>query len=146
MTRDDKKEEIVTKETLTFSLQTPMLTSTNYTIWAVRVKAILNANNLWEVVEPQEGMLKVDVKKDRTTIAYLFQAIPEDMVMQVASHTTAREIWEALKTRHVGIDRVQKARLQSLRTEFEMLSMRETETIDQFAGRLSAISTKSKTL
>ncbi len=110
------KEETVTKETLTFSLQTPMLTSKNYTIWVVRVKAILNANNLWEVVEPTEGTSKVDVKKDRTTITYLFQAIPEDMVMQVASHNTAKEIWDALKTRFIGIDRVQKARLQSLHT------------------------------
>ena len=118
MSKETASKETVTKETLTFNLQTPMLTSTNYTIWAVRVKAILSANGLWEVVEPTEGTSTVDVKKDRTAIAYLFQAIPEDMVMQVASHPTAKEIWEALKTRFIGIDRVQKARLQSLRTEF----------------------------
>src|ERR1044071_3985824 len=107
MSKETASKETVTKETLTFNLQTPMLTSTNYTIWAVRVKAILSANGLWEVVEPTEGTSTVDVKKDRTAIAYLFQAILEDMVMQV------KEIWEALKTRFIGIDRVQKARLQS---------------------------------
>ncbi|GJV39898.1 zinc finger, CCHC-type containing protein [Tanacetum coccineum] len=34
--------------------------------------------------------------------AYLYQALPEDMILQVASCNSAKEIWEALQTRHIA--------------------------------------------
>ncbi|KAJ0780063.1 putative transcription factor interactor and regulator CCHC(Zn) family [Helianthus annuus] len=78
--------------------------------------------------------------------AYLFQALPEDMIIQVASCKSAKEIWDALKTRHVGADRVQKARLQTLKTEFEILKMKEEDTIDSFTARLNSIVTRASGL
>nr|GEW65903.1 zinc finger, CCHC-type [Tanacetum cinerariifolium] len=71
--------------------------------------------------------------------AYLYQALPEDMILQVASCNSAKEIWEALQTRHIGVDRVQKARLQTLKTEFEMLKMKEDDNIDKFTAKLNTI-------
>ncbi|KAD4982108.1 hypothetical protein E3N88_18779 [Mikania micrantha] len=58
------------------------------------------------MIEPSANT-QADEKKDMAATAYLFQALPEDMVLQVSS---AKEIWDALKTRHVRVDRVQKAR------------------------------------
>ena len=106
--------------------QCPVLTSTNYPVWAIRFKTILEANGLWEVIEPGT---ETDVKRNKAAMAYLFQALPEDLVLQVASCKTAKEVWDALKTRYVGDDRVQKARLQTLKSEFEMLQMNEEDTM-----------------
>ncbi|KAJ0495968.1 hypothetical protein HanIR_Chr12g0614881 [Helianthus annuus] len=64
--------------------QCPILKPTNYTVWAIRIKTILEANGLWETIEPAENT-QTDVKKDKATIGYLFQTIPEDVVLQVAS-------------------------------------------------------------
>ncbi|KAK1408428.1 hypothetical protein QVD17_40194 [Tagetes erecta] len=126
----------------TIPLQCPTLTTSNYTIWAVKLKAIFNVHGLWEVVEPKEGA-EVDVKKNNAAIAYLYQAMPEDLVLQVANLTTAKSIWDSLKARFVGIDRVKKARLATLKNEFEMLKMKDSENIDEFAGRITAIASKA---
>ncbi|KAD2394235.1 hypothetical protein E3N88_41212 [Mikania micrantha] len=131
--------QIVTiRENASISLQCPLLNQTNYTIWAVRLKAIFNVHGLWEVIEVSQGAA-IDVKKNNTAIAYLYQAMPEDMVLQFAQYGTSKEIWDALKARFVGIERVKKARLQTLRNEFELLRMKDEETIDDFAGKISAI-------
>ena len=137
---------VVIREGSSFSqFQCPILKSTNYTVWAIRIKTILRANGLWEMIEPKENT-QADEKKDMMATAYLYQALPEDMIIQVASCKSAKEIWDALNTRHVGADRVQKARLQTLKTEFEMLKMKVEDTIDSFTARLNSIVTRASGL
>nr|GEW85952.1 zinc finger, CCHC-type [Tanacetum cinerariifolium] len=147
MSDDGKNKEIIShKEVTSFSqFQCPILKSTNYTVWALRIKTILRANGLWETIEP-EGNAEIDIKKDMATTAYLYQALPEDMILQVASCKSAKEIWEALQTRHVGVDRVQKARLQTFKMEFEMLKMKEDDSIDDFLAKLNSIVTRASAI
>ncbi|KAJ0851720.1 hypothetical protein HanRHA438_Chr14g0630181 [Helianthus annuus] len=52
-------------------------------------------------------------------------------------------MWMAIKTRHLGVDRVKEARLQTLMTEFNSLKMIETNTIDEFTSKLTGISSKA---
>ncbi|XP_035845706.1 uncharacterized protein LOC118479298 [Helianthus annuus] len=134
---------VIQKEGSSLSqFQCPILKPTNYTVWAIRIKTILEANGLWETIEPSENAT-VDTKKDKSAIAYLFQAIPEDVVLQVASCKTAKEIWDNLKVRHVGVDRVQKARMHTLLSEFELLQMKEDDTIDEFTAKINSIVTRA---
>ncbi|GJW23789.1 zinc finger, CCHC-type containing protein [Tanacetum coccineum] len=81
-------------------------------------------------------------EKSKMARAFLFQAIPEDILMQVAKKKTAREVWDSLKTRFVGADRVQKARLHTLKSEFEALRMKDGESIDEYVGKLSGMVSK----
>ncbi|KAD7476957.1 hypothetical protein E3N88_00093 [Mikania micrantha] len=102
------------------------------------------------MIEPSANT-QTDEKKDMTATAYLFQALPEDMIIQITNCKSAKEIWDALKTRNVSVenvsvDRVQKARLQTLKTEFEMLKMKEEDTIDSFTAKLNGIVTKASNL
>nr|GEU47210.1 zinc finger, CCHC-type [Tanacetum cinerariifolium] len=139
MSEGKNKEIIVHKEVASFSqFQCPILKSTNYTVWALRIKTILRANGLWDIIEPMDNA-QLDIKKDMTATAYLYQALPEDMILQVASCNSTKEIWEALQTRHIGVDRVQKARLQTLKIEFKMLKMKEDDSIDEFSAKLNTI-------
>ena len=46
------------------------------------------------------------------------------------------------KQRHMGADRVKEARLQTLMVEFDRLKIKDNETIDDFSGRISEISSK----
>lgn len=102
------------KEVGTTSVACPMLTQTNYTVWALRMKVV--------------------------------QAIPEALVMQIGDVSSAKALWDAIKARHVGADRVKEARLQTLNTDFDRLRMNETESIDSFAGELSGLASKSTSL
>nr|GEW95942.1 zinc finger, CCHC-type [Tanacetum cinerariifolium] len=115
------------------------------TVWALRIKTILGANGLWDIIEPMDNA-QLDIKKDMAATAFLYQALPEDMILQVASCNSAKEIWEALQTRHIGVDRVQKVWLQTLKTEFEMLKMKEDDSIDEFSTKLNSIVTRASGL
>ncbi|GKC89315.1 zinc finger, CCHC-type containing protein [Tanacetum coccineum] len=125
--------------------QCPKLKNTNYTVWAIQIKVILEAHGLWEAIEPKENT-QVDDKKDKATTAFLYQALTEDVILQVAGCKTARELWESLKKRHVGEERVQQARLQSLMIGFNTLQMKDDDTVDAFTAKLNGYATKAKEL
>ena len=44
---------------------------------SIRVEAMMDAQGVWEAVEPAAGAA-VDVKKDKMARAHLLQALPED--------------------------------------------------------------------
>ncbi|GJW73022.1 zinc finger, CCHC-type containing protein [Tanacetum coccineum] len=124
------------------SFQCPMLNNSNFNVWAIRMQVILEANDLWEVVEPQPTT-QIDNKADKTAIAFIFQALPEDQILQVAKHKSARTVWDALKTRHVGENRVQQAKQQTLKAEFEALQMKENESVDSFISKISSTTSRA---
>nr|GFA95897.1 zinc finger, CCHC-type [Tanacetum cinerariifolium]GFB21295.1 zinc finger, CCHC-type [Tanacetum cinerariifolium] len=115
--------------------QCPKLKNTNYTVWAIQIKVILEEHGLWEAIEPKENT-KVYNKKDKATTALLYQALTEDVILQVAGCKTAKELWESLKKRHVGEEKVQQARLQSLMIGFNTLQMKDDDTVDAFTAKL----------
>lgn len=58
------------------------------------MRVILNVHQVWDVIDL--GATKP--KKNNIIIAVLFQAIPEDLILQVGAMETAKEIWEVIKT------------------------------------------------
>ncbi|XP_022570911.2 uncharacterized protein LOC106407057 [Brassica napus] len=124
------------------SISCPMLTATNYTVWSIRMKLLLRVHKVWEIIENES----VESDKNDIATALLFQSIPETMILQTGGLDTARKVWDAIKTRYVGADRVREARLQTLMTEFDRLKMKDTEKIDDFVGKLSELSSKSAAL
>lgn len=57
-------------------------------------------------------------EKNDLARALLFQSIPESLILQVRNLQIAKEIWEAIKMRHMGADRLRVARLQTLMADF----------------------------
>nr|GEZ28344.1 zinc finger, CCHC-type [Tanacetum cinerariifolium] len=109
------------------------------------MQIILEANGLWEMMEPNEKT-QADNKKEKTSIAFLYQALPEEQLLQITKHKTAKAILDALKTRHIGEERVQQARLQTLKSDFKMLHIKEDKTIDTFTGKLTTLVNKAASL
>ena len=146
----DNKDEIVAhkdtgmahKDNGPASIKFPMLTSSNYIVWAMRMKVTLKVSEVWETIDPGSK----DEKKNNMAIAFLFQSIHEALILQVGDIDTAKGVWDAIKARHVGAERVKEARLQTLMAEFDILKMKEEDTIDLFVGKLSGISSKSASL
>ncbi|KAJ9542300.1 hypothetical protein OSB04_028806 [Centaurea solstitialis] len=114
----------------------------NYTIWNMRMKVLLGIYGVWDVVDPGS----TDTKKNNIVMGLLFQSIPEDLILQIGNLETAKEMWDAIKSRNIGANRVKEARLQTLTSEFESLKMKETGTIDEFSSKLSGIATVSASL
>ncbi|XP_021992439.1 uncharacterized protein LOC110889239 [Helianthus annuus] len=76
----------------------------------------------------------------------IFQTLRGDILMQVAQYESAKEVWDAIKVRYLGADMVQKARLQTLRSELETLKMGENEKISSFTSKLGGIKSKFRSL
>ncbi|GJT84256.1 zinc finger, CCHC-type containing protein [Tanacetum coccineum] len=98
-----------------------------------------------EMIEPVLKPKQI-TKKDKTAIAFLYQALPKEQLLQITKHKTAKAIWDALKIRHIREERVQQARLQTLKSDFEMLHMKEDETIDTFTAKLTTLVNKAASL
>jgi hypothetical protein len=73
------------------TLTCPELTPANYTVWAIKVEAILDARGVWEVVSPGDGVT-VDTKKNKMARAQLLGALSEDILMRVLRKKTAKEV------------------------------------------------------
>nr|GEZ48079.1 zinc finger, CCHC-type [Tanacetum cinerariifolium] len=135
-------------------LQCSKLIETNYTTWALMMETILKAYGLWKVIDETDGKnetggkqeTSIDEKAENTAKGIIFQTLPQDMLMQVAQYTTTKEVWNSIKVKHLGADLVQKARLQTLRSELETLKMKLNESANEFAGKLSSIQAKFKSL
>ncbi|KAG7570069.1 Glycosyltransferase 61 [Arabidopsis thaliana x Arabidopsis arenosa] len=130
------------KDQIPSSIKCPMLTSTNYTVWAMKMRIALRAHKVWDVIATDV----MDDDKNDIAIALLVQSIPEALVLQIGELDTAKKLWEAIKSKHLGADRVKEARLQTLMAEFDRLKMKDTETIDTFSEKLSEIASKSAAL
>lgn len=59
------------KESGGVSFHYPMLTSSNYDTWAIKMEAIMDAQGVWESIELVTGTT-VDPKKDKMAWVYLF--------------------------------------------------------------------------
>lgn len=71
----------------------------------------------------------------------IYQGIPEDVLLSIASRKTAKEAWDAIKTLCQGAEKVKKARIQTLKSEFEALSMKDSEQLDDFFMKLNGVVT-----
>ncbi|KAJ9549139.1 hypothetical protein OSB04_021682 [Centaurea solstitialis] len=132
------RESIVThgRESSGVPFQCQSLTMTNYTTWSIIMEAILDSQGLWESIEPPTGVA-VKQKKDKSAKGFIFQVLPEDIIL--SNKKTAKEVWDSLKTRYLRAERVQKARIHTLKSEFEALGMKYGESIDEFTGKLSGL-------
>ena len=124
----------------------PMLSRSNYSAWAIKMRVFMQAQGVWDAVEPRTSNTVVEVKKDKMALAAIYQGIPEDLLLSLAEKKTAKEAWEALKTMFMGADRVKAARIQTLKAEFESLNMKESEGVDEFAAKVSNIVSTMRTL
>ncbi|KAL0654864.1 hypothetical protein Bca4012_075448 [Brassica carinata] len=123
------------------SIQCLMLSSTNYTVWSMRMKVLLRVHEVWDTIEPGSD----DQKKNDVAIALLFQCVPETLILQVGEQTASKEIWNAIKSRHTGGDRV-CGETWALMTEFDRLKMDNSDTVDDFKGKISGLSSKATSL
>ncbi|XP_039117525.1 uncharacterized protein LOC120253262 [Dioscorea cayenensis subsp. rotundata] len=130
----------------TVTLQYPLLTKSNYSAWALKMKVYMRAQGVWDAIEPIDPNEEIETRKDQMALAAIYQGISEETLLVLAEKETAKEAWEMLKTMHMGAERVKEAKIQTLRSEFEGLRMREAETVDDFATKLTTIVNKIRAL
>ncbi|KHM98936.1 hypothetical protein glysoja_030971, partial [Glycine soja] len=119
-----------------FPFQMPMLTKNNYDNWSIKMKALLGAQDVWDIVENgfeeqdeaslSQGVketLKESRKRDKKALFLIYQSVDEDTFEKISNATTAKEAWDKLQTCNKGVEQVKKIRLQTLRDVDEVKVM-----------------------
>jgi hypothetical protein len=68
------------------------------------------------------------------------------MIPLIAEKKTSAEAWETIKTNRLGDDRIKDVRVQTLKSEFDRLQMKDTESVDDFALRMKTITNEIRML
>ena len=66
------------------------------------MKILLKVHKAWEVTELDTD----ETEKNDMAIALIFQSIHEALILQVGDLDNAKKVWEAIKARHMGANRV----------------------------------------
>ncbi|KAK6119274.1 hypothetical protein DH2020_046983 [Rehmannia glutinosa] len=130
------------------SFQVPQLKGNDFENWSIKMKALLGAHDVWEVVEKgyeetkdestlsstEKDSLKDSRKKDKKALFLIYQALDDDGFEKISSATSAKQ----------GEEKVKKVRLQTLRREFDSLQMKEGELVSDYFSRVLTVSNQLK--
>lgn len=130
----------------TIGLSYPILTRANYTAWAFKMKAFMKAHGVWEAVVPKDSNAVIEDQTDKVAMAAIYQSIPEDILLSITDKEMDKESWEAVKVMCQGADRVKKARVQTLKAEFESMCMKDSDSLDDFCLKILALVTHIRAL
>jgi len=125
------------------SLMWPMLTRSNYAEWAMMLQCNFETLEIWDVIDP--GGDKVKRSQDRQAMAGILRSVPQEMWQLLGAKKTVKEAWNAVKSMRVGAERVKEANAQRLLKDFENIKFKESETVDEFALRISALAADLRT-
>jgi hypothetical protein len=85
--------------------QYPRLTSSNYYIWIVRIRSVLQAKDCWEAVtgfSDEEGTEISTLEQrrrqnaNRLAMSILSNTVSDEFITHIVQCTTAKECWEVL--------------------------------------------------
>ena len=93
----------------------------------------------------QKNALKAHWDWDLTATWMIQSCIEESIFPWISGATCAHQAWNLLASAYKGTDRIKTVRLQTLHLQFEILKMKESETVDQFLTRVSGIVTEFQT-
>ncbi|TXG46650.1 hypothetical protein EZV62_011029 [Acer yangbiense] len=135
------------------TLHVPQFSRENYQIWTVKMKSYIKAFGLWDYVNedkqvpplranPTIAQMKQHeeekMKRDKA-VTCLYSALSDSVFTSIMHLDTAKLICDELKKRFEGSERVRSVKLLTLKREFEMLRMKEGETVKDYSSKLSEL-------
>jgi hypothetical protein len=142
----------------TFSqLTPPVFDGDNYQHRAIRIQAYLEGLDLWEAVEedyqvpplpPNPTMAQLKNNKEQRmrkskAKAVLFSAVAPTIFTRIMSLKSAKAIWDYLKEEFAGDERIKGMKVLNLVREFELLRMKDTDSIQVYTNKLLGIVNKT---
>ena len=78
-------------------------------------------------------------KKEGKSKSCILISLDDSIFPKIIGAKSAKEAWDILKMDYKGNYKVKTVRLQTLRTQFEILRMIESESVDQFMTKVMGI-------
>ncbi|WVZ88093.1 hypothetical protein U9M48_034646 [Paspalum notatum var. saurae] len=124
------------------SVQYPVLTKTNYPEWVVMMRINLQAQGLWRAIDPGNA----SYGDDCLALAAIARSVPTEMTTMVGSKETAKAAWDTIKTVRMGIERVRESNAQKLQCDFNNITFKDGESVDDFSLRISNLASNLRLL
>ncbi|KAK0595240.1 hypothetical protein LWI29_004812 [Acer saccharum] len=130
----------------------------HYDHWSMLMENFLRSKEYWIIVEidikepaqdkvltkAQQKKLDEQKLKDLKAKNYLFQAIDRVILETILQKDTSKQIWDSMKRKYAGSTRVKRQQLQALHKDFEILHMKEGESVDEYFSRTLTIVNKMR--
>ncbi|XP_048235720.1 uncharacterized protein LOC125371225 [Ricinus communis] len=128
----------------------PTLTGENYQLWVVKMKAYLKSLGLWEIVEhnslvpplradPTIAQIKYHEEermKRHKAVTTIYSALPDCVFTKIMQLEAAKDIWDELEKQYEGDARDKIVRILTLKREFELLKMKDNETVKEYSTKV----------
>lgn len=125
----------------------------DYDHWSMLMENLLRSKEYWTVVESgfskpdgdevltaqQKKTLEEMQLKDLKAKNYLFQSLDRTILKTITQKETSKQLWDSMKMKCQGNARVQRAQLNRLRRDFEILAMTQGESIKDYFCRVMVI-------
>lgn len=119
------------------------------------MKTMFRSQELWEIVEqgylePEavqaepDQRLRENRKKDAKALFFIQSALDDSIFPRISAAATSKQAWEILKQEFFGDKKVITVKLQTLRSQFENLAMKDKESVQRFLSRVSEIVSQMK--
>jgi hypothetical protein len=92
----------------------PRLDRKDYGLWALNMEVAMEAQEIWEAVDPGGGNYAkggAKYRMDRQALTTLYSVVPKDVLQHLVGKKSAKDAWEMIEILHQGHARVKKAHL-----------------------------------
>lgn len=125
----------------------------DYDHWSMLMENLLRSKEYWCIIEKDYTKspaatgktLEEQKLKDLKAKNYLFQSIDKSILKTIIQKDTSKQLWDSMKRKYQGNIRVQRAQLQTLRREFEILEMKTGESVNDYFSRVMLVANNMKT-
>eukprot|EP00253_Pinus_taeda_P006216 PITA_06216 len=132
------------------SIRPPIFDGTNFVYWKVRVTAYLQSlgTEVRDIIDtgytfPSATPTDLAEKKQFETNAKAFNTLlgclSQSEFVKVMQDKTAKEIWDKIVLSYEGYEQVKRAKLQTLRIQYENLRMYNDESVANYFFRIDEI-------
>ena len=126
--------------------------------WSEVMENFFRARGLWSLIESgveeppiitvlsaeESVQLETMRTNDHKVKNYLYQSIDRVTFEQILDRRTSKIIWDSMKTKFGGNAQVKRSLLQKLRRDFEVLEMKEHESVEEYFTRVQAITNQMR--
>ncbi|XP_007032955.2 PREDICTED: uncharacterized protein LOC18601821 [Theobroma cacao] len=131
----------------------PIFDEKNYTIWAIKMEAYLRGNYLWNAIEYEDEppalrdnetitqikQYSEEIAKRYRVVSFIRAIVSEIIFSRIMGCKTAKEAWNKLQQEFQGSARSRQMQVQNLRREFELLRMKDTQFVMDYADRVMSL-------
>jgi len=105
---------------------------------------ITDVSNKLNAKEAEIKLMKEQTLKDLKIKNYLYQAIDREIADTILNDETSKNIWDSMKQKFQGSTQVKRAQLQALYKDFELLQMKNGESVNSYFARTLKIAKSMK--